>query len=211
LSFLPQEDPRLTVPREYLQAEMERMKSMVTGQFAELVFNRHEGGSPDWEDRKPRKVIPPWTVSPDHVSDRVSGRYRHLTVLACVGGGGDAPAPIILTSFLIRDVIWLIELGENDNFMIRFRNRGWMTTGLFHDHLSTVFIPSILQAGENPVFADQLCVLMTDSVGLHVSERNSRMLGRTRSSLLFSLCILLLYCRLLTLSSLVQESITRSI
>jgi hypothetical protein len=50
---LPQENTCLTVPREYLEAHIEHMKSIVAKKFAELVFNLDEVGSSDWKDWKP--------------------------------------------------------------------------------------------------------------------------------------------------------------
>jgi hypothetical protein len=41
------------------------MKSVVEEKLSELVFNLDEVGSPDLEDRKPKKVIVPRSVSPD--------------------------------------------------------------------------------------------------------------------------------------------------
>jgi hypothetical protein len=50
---LPQEDIRLTIPRDNIEAHIEHMKSIVAGKFAELVLNLDEVRSSDWEDRKP--------------------------------------------------------------------------------------------------------------------------------------------------------------
>jgi hypothetical protein len=177
---LPQEDTRLTVPREHLEAHIENMKSIVAGKFAELVFNLDEVGSSDWEDRKPRKVIAPRAVSPDDVYHPVSRRYRHLTLLACVSAGGDALTPMVLTSSPIRDAVWSTGLREDEDAMIRFRNPAYVTEELFHEYLTNVFVPYILRLREDPVFADQLGVLLMDSVAAHISERNLRLLGENK-------------------------------
>jgi hypothetical protein len=50
---LPQEDTRLTVAREHLEAHIEHMKSIMARKFAEPLFSLDEVGSSDWEDRKP--------------------------------------------------------------------------------------------------------------------------------------------------------------
>jgi hypothetical protein len=52
-----------------------------------------------------------------------------------------------------------------------------MTDERFHEHRPSVFIPDILQLRTNPVFADELGVLLMDSVSAHVSERNLKLLG----------------------------------
>jgi hypothetical protein len=51
--------------------------------------------------------------------------------------------------------------------MISLKNPADMTAGLFHEHLSNVCIPYFQRVEENRVFADQLGVLMMDSVGAH--------------------------------------------
>jgi hypothetical protein len=88
---LPHADIRLTVPREHLEADIEQMKSIVTEQFADLVFNLDEIESSDWEDLRPGRVIAPRTVSPDDVCHPILRRYRQLTLLECGSAGGDAP------------------------------------------------------------------------------------------------------------------------
>jgi hypothetical protein len=153
------------------------MKSVVAGKFTEFVFNLDEVGSSDWEDWKPRKVIVPRTVSQDNVYHSVSRRYRHLTLLACVSAGGDTLTPMVLTGFPIRDEIWSTELREDEDVMFRFRNPTYMTKQLFHEYLVAIFIHYIHQFRENPAFPDELDMLLMDSVGAYVSERNLRLLG----------------------------------
>jgi hypothetical protein len=131
---LPQEDTRLTVPKEYLEVHIEHVKSIVAGKFSEFVFNRGEARLSDWEDRRPRKVIAPRTMSPDNVYHAVSRRYRHLTLLACTSAGRDALTPIVLTNSPIRDVIWSTELRDDENAMSRFRNPAYMTEEPFHEY-----------------------------------------------------------------------------
>jgi hypothetical protein len=140
---LSQEDTRLIVSREHLEAHIERMKSIVAGNFAEPTMRSHiEVASSDGQHRKPRKIIPPRAVSPYDVSHLVSRRDRHLTLLACVSAGGVSS---------IRDEIWSAELRENDDAMFRFRIPAYMTEELFHEYLTNVFIPYILQLRENLV------------------------------------------------------------
>jgi hypothetical protein len=55
-----------------------------------------------------------------------------------------------------------------------------MMEELFHEYLTNVFLPYIQELRENPVFADELGVLLMDSVGARVSERQIRLLGENR-------------------------------
>jgi hypothetical protein len=49
-----------------------------------------------------------------------------------------------------------------------------------HEYLTNGFVPYVQQLGENPLFADELGVLLMDCVEAHVSERNLRLLGGNR-------------------------------
>jgi hypothetical protein len=175
--YLPQEDTRLTVLREQLEDHIENMKSIVVEKFAEFVFNLDEVGSSDWEDRKPRKVIVPRTVSPGDVYHPVSRRYRQLTLMACVSAGGDALTPMVLTGSPIRDEIWSTGLRADDDVMLRCRNPAYATAESFDEYRVTVFIPYIHPLRENPAFAGEPGALLMDSVRAHVWERTVRLLG----------------------------------
>jgi hypothetical protein len=177
---LPQEDTRLTVPREHLEAHIGNMKNIVEGKFSELVFNLDEVGSSDWEDRKPRKVIAPRSVSPHDVFHPVSRKYRHLTLLACVSAAGTSLTPMVLTSCPIRDSLWTTGLRQNQDVLIRFRNPAYMTEDLFYEYLIYVFIPYVRTIRCNPIFANEPCILLMDSFSAHTSERNLQLLGENQ-------------------------------
>jgi hypothetical protein len=57
-SFL-QENTRLTISSEILEAHIENIRSTVVGKWAELVFNFNEVGSSEWEDRRVQSVVIP--------------------------------------------------------------------------------------------------------------------------------------------------------
>jgi hypothetical protein len=69
---LPQEDTRMIVPQAHLEEYIQLAKLVIAGMFSELVLNLDEVGSSDWEDRRPKKVIVPRSVSPDDVYRSVS-------------------------------------------------------------------------------------------------------------------------------------------
>jgi hypothetical protein len=156
---LTQENMRLTVPREHLEAHIEHMKSIVAIKFAELVFNLDEVRSSDWEDQKPQKVSAHRTVSPDDVYHLFSRRYRQLTIPACVSTCEDALTGMVLTSSPIRRDISLTSLRDNEGVMIRVRNTAYMPEELFHEYPTNAFVPDIQQLRENPVCADELGAL----------------------------------------------------
>jgi hypothetical protein len=62
MKCIPQENPKLEVPRAFLDAAIEGFRDHVHNSCAELVFNLNEIGIGDWEDRTERRVIVPLTT-----------------------------------------------------------------------------------------------------------------------------------------------------
>jgi hypothetical protein len=56
------ENPRLEVPRVFLEAAIERIRTYIHNVCAELLFNLDENKISEWEDRVQRKVIVPSAV-----------------------------------------------------------------------------------------------------------------------------------------------------
>jgi hypothetical protein len=54
---VPQENPRLDMPRAFLEAVINGFRYHVHNACAELVFNLEEIGISQWEDRHERRVI----------------------------------------------------------------------------------------------------------------------------------------------------------
>jgi hypothetical protein len=174
---LPQEDTRLSILRDYLEAYIESMRTTVAEKFVELVFNLDEVSFSDWEDRKPKKVIMPCTVSPQDIYHPVSRKYRHLTLLVCVSAGSTALTPMVLTDSTIRDMIWSTGLRQDKDAMIFFKNLPYMTEKLFHEYLACIFRPYVLNLRMNHIYQEAFGILFMDSFSVHISERNLGLRG----------------------------------
>jgi hypothetical protein len=66
----------------------------------ELVFNLHEVGISDWEDRKTKMktVIIPVTIRRQTVHHEISQTVKHISVIACISAAGESLTPYIITS-----------------------------------------------------------------------------------------------------------------
>jgi hypothetical protein len=64
---LPQEEPRLQVPRVFLDQTVHSMHDAVQGRPADVVFNLDEVGISDWDDRQCMKVTVPITATPHSI------------------------------------------------------------------------------------------------------------------------------------------------
>jgi hypothetical protein len=63
----PREEPPLQVPRIFLEETIRSMHETRQGCPADLVFNLDEVGISDWEDRNPKKVVMPITVTAHNI------------------------------------------------------------------------------------------------------------------------------------------------
>jgi hypothetical protein len=59
MKSVPQETPRLEVPRCFLDETIRCITEFVQGRPIELLFNLDEFGLSEWDDRKPKNVIVP--------------------------------------------------------------------------------------------------------------------------------------------------------
>jgi hypothetical protein len=77
----PHEEPCLQVPRIFLEETIRNMQETLQRYPADVVFNLDEVGISDWEDRKPKRVVIPVTVSAQcsqHSPSNISERETHF-------------------------------------------------------------------------------------------------------------------------------------
>jgi hypothetical protein len=93
-----QKDTRLEVPRAFLDKTIRTLREYVQGMNAGLVFNLDEVDMSEWEDRKPKKVIVPKTITEDTVYHRVSRGVKHISIVICITAARESLTPYIVTS-----------------------------------------------------------------------------------------------------------------
>jgi hypothetical protein len=171
---LPQKDPRMAVPRAYLEEHIQFLKTHLTGKVAELVSNSDELGPADWEDRKAKKVIGPAGDAKEDVYPPVSRRHRHMTLLACVSALGDALTPLVATVSPISDALWRRGLRQGEDASFPHRSPAYITKKLFYKCISNVCRSDLLAVRDRPGFQNEMAVLLMDSAFPHTSERARR-------------------------------------
>jgi transposase len=173
----PQEDVRITIPREYLLQHIQNMQNHVTCRIAELVFNIDEVGASDWEDRKVKQVIAPAEVHPEDVFHPISRRFRHMTLVVCVSAGGDALCPMLIMASAIPVGLCSNGLRLNEDVIIKRRAPAYVDEELFHEYLSEVLVQYVRAVREKLEKPDEPGILLMDGMRAHCSERNMRLLG----------------------------------
>jgi hypothetical protein len=94
----PQQKPRLQVPRIFLEEPIRSMHETLQGCPADFLVNLHEVGISDWEDRKPKKVVVPITVSAHDSHHRISRNVKRISIMTCISASGACLTPYVVTS-----------------------------------------------------------------------------------------------------------------
>jgi hypothetical protein len=90
---IPQENPRLEVPRVFLKAAIDEFRDHVHNACAELVFNLDEVNVSEWEDRSERPVIVPSMMRGQTIDHAIPMNLKHISVVACISGTGEHVTP----------------------------------------------------------------------------------------------------------------------
>jgi hypothetical protein len=92
---IPQKNPRLDVPRAFLEAAIDGFRDHVHNACAELVFNLDEIGISDWEDRYERQVIVPSAMRGQTIFHGVHRNLKRISVVACISAAGEHMTPFL--------------------------------------------------------------------------------------------------------------------
>jgi hypothetical protein len=90
---------------------------------AELVFNIGMVSISEWEDRAPRKVIVPVSMTDQKIHHGVHRNLKHMSVICCVSAAGESLTPFIVSSQV------------NDKVMETLKIEGfWMDVDMVLEH-----------------------------------------------------------------------------
>ena len=174
---IPQEDTRLSVPRDFLIQHIINLKNVIEGRMTELIFNLDEVGSSDWEDRKVKTVLVSSEVESRTVFHSVKRCGKHLSLLACISMAGDCLTPMLITNYKISDEIYEDGLREGEDVLIRHRDSPYMDKNYFLEYIKEVLIPYIVLVREKLNCPNEEAILLMDSCSPHVFIDVLKLLG----------------------------------
>lgn len=169
----PQEEPRLQVPRIFLDETIKAMKEAVQMRPSDLVFNLDEVGISDWEDRKSKRVVVPITAQDQTVHHAVSRNLKHLSIITCVSAGGQCLTPYMVTSqasIPVQDCLSATGLQIGKHLFLQQRRKPYINSQLFVDYIRHVFLPTLSILRQRPDLADEDAVLLMDNCPAHVTH-----------------------------------------
>lgn len=155
----PQDDKRLSVPREFLREHLVNVYKNVEGSCIDLVLKIDE-------DRKPFKVIVDKNFDGDSIEHSVQRIIPHITMLACIAVSGASMTPLIITKRMISEKIWNSGVRKNEE-VIRQRDSLYINEQLFLEYLNLVVISYVKVAHLKLRKPFEDAVLMMDSCSYH--------------------------------------------
>ena len=176
-TVFPQEEPRLQVPRSYLEQYIELLKQIVPLVPAELIFNMDECGNSDWEDKKPKNVIIPKILKDHRLHFPIRRSLKHATLLATISAAGDAYFPTIFSKDNVSLNIFKSGIREGIDLNIRVGNTSYVTRDDFCTHISEKFIPLVEDTRNITGCQDKKSLLFLDNCSCHLDNEMLRKLA----------------------------------
>jgi hypothetical protein len=136
----PQENQRFEVPRVFVEAAIEAVRTHVQNASANLVFNLDEIGISEWEDRVERKVIVPSAMRKQKVFHGIHPGLKHISVVTCISADGDHMIPFLVSSQATDAVVRKLTTEGFRNgvdMMLKKRDKPYLNAVLFHEYIDS--------------------------------------------------------------------------
>jgi hypothetical protein len=140
------------------------------GSCAESVFHLDEVGISEWEDRAPRRVICPVSMTDQTIHHGVHRNLKHMSVICCVSAAGESLAPFVVSSQVIDKVIETLEIEGfrmGIDMVLEHKQKAYVTATLFQQYVTSVLIPFIERLQTNPEFTCKSAILLVDNCSIH--------------------------------------------
>jgi hypothetical protein len=177
---VPQENPRLGVPRTFLEAATDGFRDHVHNACAVLVFNLDEIEISEWEDRHEMQVIVPSAMRGQTIFHGVHRNLKQISVVTCISAAGEHMTPFFVCSQFNDAVERKLKLEGNRlgvDFILRRRSESYMSLQLFAEYISKALLPYIDELQSNEEFADQEAVLLMNNCSIHVQPETLQMIA----------------------------------
>jgi hypothetical protein len=175
----PQEDPRLQIPRTWLERYLALITKIVPLASSELIFNMDETGLSNWEERKAKKVVVPATLSGRRLHFGVSRKSRHETLLCTISASGDAYLPLLIAAE--QRVCQLFEvwpIRKDIDLSLEIRESPYIDGDIFRKYIHEVFVPIVNSERKGMPARDTPAILFFDNCRAHCQETLLRELAR---------------------------------
>jgi hypothetical protein len=173
----PQEDPRLQVPRPYLDHYIDLVKQHLVGVRSRLAYNIDETGSSDWEERKSFQGIVPTWMPEGSIHFSVTRKIKHQTMLVSINAAGEALCPLIVTSDPATKGVFRDGIEEDVDLKVHVGRSAYVDAEIFYCYISDVLIPTIRDYRQANGIPDASAVLLMDNCAAHLKPETVQLLS----------------------------------
>jgi hypothetical protein len=173
----PQEDPRLQVPRAYLDHYIDLVKTHLVGVRSRLVYNLDETGRSDWEKRKSLQGIVPTSMPAGRIHFPVTRKVKHQSMLVAINAVGEALCLLIVTSDAVTKRVFRDGIEEDVDLKVHVGRSGYVDAEIFYNYLRNVLIPTIRDYRESNQATDACAVLLMDNCTSHLKTETIQLLS----------------------------------
>jgi hypothetical protein len=168
----PMEKERVEVNPEEIIEFYDRLRPVMTGLPADLVFNLDEAGYQEWADRTDIKVIVPDNFEGDVVEVPYNRADNRSTMLVCISASGTSLPPLIIVQRKTTEQE-LYDIGYTpDKVGLTHQESGFINTELFNSWVVDVLLPRVdIRRAE--LSYQGWAVLLLDGCSCHCSEQTS--------------------------------------
>jgi transposase len=179
-SIHAQEEPRLQVPREYLNGYLGLILRHVVGTNPRLVYNIDETGCSDWEERKSYEGIVPVELATTPIHSGVTRRVKHQTLLVCINAAGEMLCPLIVSTDPATNGVFRDGIEEGVDLKVQIARSAYVDANIFCNYLRDVMIPKIEELRETNGITNEPAVLLIDNCSAHTSTEVIELLSHHR-------------------------------
>jgi hypothetical protein len=167
----PQEDPRLQVPRTWLNRYLALITKIVPLASCELIFNMDETGLSDWEERRAKGVVVPTTLQGRRLHFGVSRKNRHETLLCTISASGDAYLPLLIAAEpRVCELFELRPIRKNIDLSLEIRASPYVDADIFRRYIHDVFIPIVESERNGMAGQENPAILFFDNCRAHCQK-----------------------------------------
>jgi hypothetical protein len=171
----PQKEPRLQVPRVFLDQTGRSMHDAVQGRPSDLVFDPAEVRISDWENRQPNKIVVPRSAALHSIHDRFSRSVKYVSVVACISASGAVlSAHVVMSddSAAVRRALEAegMQIGRHLNLIVKHHDTPDVNVEFFEDYLRSVFLPHLMIIRAVKDLREEDAVRLIDNCSLHITS-----------------------------------------
>jgi hypothetical protein len=127
-------------------------------------------GISEWEDRAPRKVIVPVSMTDQTIHHGVHRNLKHMSVICCVSAARESLNPFVVSSQVndkVTETRKIAGFRMGVDIVLEHRQKAYVTATLFQQYVTSVLIPFIERLRTNPEFTGKSATLLMDNCSIH--------------------------------------------